>query len=236
MFQRLNAFIITYNCASLRFNITKTNIERVFPNYFHIYCFQSIPLNDSRIHLSSSRIAKKFSSNLLSFVNVWTHEIPKYSKNNELQWSFIFEDDVNFVNPSNFSLRNYIHPLEDMMKHPEIHLKDGLFYLGICGPKFSNKTHRFITNISNRTILSSKAFGWCAHAMGLTTKRARNLWFDISLYRPNPEGSIDSFVREYSIRSKSEYYVLGSNLHWPPKTGHYGIAYQDRARFHSEMN
>jgi len=72
--------------------------------------------------------------------------------------------------------------------------------------------------------------------MGLTTKRAKDFWIEMSLYRPTPDAAIDFFLREYCIRSRNQFYVLGSNLHWPPGTGHYGIAFQDRGRFYSEMN
>jgi hypothetical protein len=233
---QINAFIITNNCTSLRFNITKENIERVFPNYFRIYCFKSIPLNDSRIHTSSSSVLKKFSSNLLSFIHVWTYEIPKYSINDDYQWSFVFEDDINFIEPSKFSLPNYINVLQELMQNSEIQINHGVFYLGICGPIFSNDSRSLISTNTNNSLLSSKGYGWCAHAMGLTTKRAKDFWIEMSLYRPNPDAAIDFFLREYCIRSRNQFYILGSNLHWPPGTDHYGIAFQDRGRFRSEMN
>jgi hypothetical protein len=231
-----NAFIITNDCNSNRFKSTKDNIERVFPNFFHIYCFKSIPLNDSRIHTSSSSVYKKFSSNLLSFIFVWTYEIPKYSQyNNDNEWSFVFEDDVNFIRPSKVSLSNYIEALQKLMTNTEIHFQHGLFYLGICGPTFENNSQTLIIKYSNDKILSSKGYGWCAHAMGLTIKRAKYFWTEISSYRPTPDAAIDAFIRDYCIRSGNQYYILGSNLHWPPQTGHYGIAFQDRRKFPSQM-
>jgi hypothetical protein len=229
----VNAFIITNNCTSLRFNTTKENIERVFPNYFHIYCFKAIPLNDSRIHTAASTVLKKFSSNLLAFVRIWTYEIPKYSKNGELEWSFVFEDDVNFIEPSKVSLLNYINALQELMEYPEIHLNHGVFYLGICGPTFTNQSHPLITKSSNNSLLSYRGYGWCLHGMGLTTKRAKDFWTEISSYHPTTDRVMDAYLREYCIRSRTEYYTLGSNLHWPPGTGHYGIAFQDRKRFSS---
>ncbi|CAF1129313.1 unnamed protein product [Adineta ricciae] len=179
---------------------------------------------------------KKVSSNLLSFIDLWTYEIAKYSTSNELQWSFIFEDDVNFVPPSNFSLKTYINAIEQLMDHPEIQSKHGFFYLGICGPTFSNNSSLLTNKESNNTLVSRKGYGWCSHAMSITTKRARDFWFHMSSYRPSPEGGIDLYLRQYSIQSKNEYYILGSNVHWPSNTGHFGIAYQDRKRFRSRMN
>jgi len=233
---QINAFIITYNCTSLRFNATKENIERVFPNYFRIHCFQSILLNDSRIRKASSSVLKKLSSNLLSVINVWTYEIPQYSTNDDNQWSFVFEDDVNFIEPSKFSLPNYINPLQELMQNPEIRLNHGVFYLGICGPTFSNDSRPLISKNTNNSLLSTKGYGFCAHAMGLTTKRAKDFWIEMSLYRPSLEGAIDVFIFEFCNRSRNQYYTLGSNVHWPCGTNHFGIAFQDRGRFHSGMN
>jgi len=231
-----NAFIITHDCTSLRFNTTKKNIERVFPNFFHIYCFKSIPLNDSRIHTSSLPLLKRHSSNLLSHVIVWTYEIPKYSQyNNDEEWSFVFEDDTNFIEPSKVSLSNYMGALEELMKNPEIHLQHGFFYLGICRPKFERKSRPLITKFSNNRLLSSKGYGLCTHAMGLTTKRAKSFWTEITLYFSTPYSAIDIFLRNYCIRSGNRYYVLGSNLNGSPKTKQFGIAFQDRKTFPSRI-
>ncbi len=232
---RANAFIISTNCSSARFNFTKQNLQRVFPNFFTIYCFKPILLNDSRIEQSASLLTKKLASNLITFVTLWTYEIQKFSTNDELEWSFVFEDDVNFIEPSNFSLPNYINAIQELMHHPEIQLKHGAFYLGICGPTFSNDTQTLITLFSNNTLLSKKGCGRCLHGMGLTTKRARTFWTEISLYHPIPDGPTDIYFDKYCLKNGNLYYILGANMHWPPNTGHYGIAYQDRQRFRSQV-
>ena len=119
-----NAFIITADCQSLRYKITKQNIEISFPNYFNIICFPSVSLNDSRIHTGPISIVRKFSSNLLSFVDLWTYEIPKHLQyHNEYKWSFIFEDDVNFNNATTLGLLNYIEPLEDLIHNSEVQIE-----------------------------------------------------------------------------------------------------------------
>jgi hypothetical protein len=222
------------DCNSARFNYTKANIERVFPNFCNIYCFKPIPLNDSRIDKSIPLIDKKLASNLISFVTLWTYEVTKYSTNGELEWSFIFEDDVNFVEPSKFSLPNYINAVHQLMHHPEIQLKHGLFYLGICGPRFATDNHSLIIPFSNNSLLSHKGCGRCVHGIGITTKRARDFWIEISLYCPIPNGPTDVYIDNYCTKSGS-YYILGSNLQYPPSSGHYGIAFQDRSRFRSEI-
>jgi len=231
------AYIITADCSSIRFNATKHNIERAFPTYFKILCFLTIPLNDSRIHTASVELWKKWSSNLLAFVDIWTYEIPKYSNNNELEWSFIFEDDVNFCDPSTVSLPNFIAPLQEIMHNPEVQLKDGFLYLGICGPDFNNDSQPIISKNTNNSLISKKGYGFCLHATGITAKRAKMFWGEIASYRPNSgEKSLDYQVREYSMKSKNFFYTFGSNFHYPPGTGHYGVAFQDRGKFWSSIS
>jgi hypothetical protein len=192
-------------------------------------------LNDSRIEQSAALLTKKLASNLITFVTLWAYEIPKFSTNDELEWSFVFEDDVDFVEPSNFSLPNYINAIQELMHHPEVRLTDGMFYLGICEPSLANDNRTLITSFSNNSLLSRRGCGFCAHAMGITTKRARTFWTEISLYCPIPNGATDIYIYRYCARSGNHYYILGENMQWPPKTGHHGIAYQDRSRFRSEV-
>lgn len=231
---RSHAFIISTDCNSVRFNFTKKNIERVFPNFFIVHCFKPVALDDIRIDQSLSLLNKKLASNLITFVTLWTYEITKYSTNGELEWSFVFEDDVDFLEPSKFSLPNYINAVQELMHRPEIQLEDGLFYLGICGPKFASNNHSLIIPFTNNSLLSRKGCGRCAHGMALTTKRARNFWTEISLYCPIPNGPTDIYVDNHCLKN-GDYYVLGANLQWPPNSGHYGIAFQDRERFRSEV-
>jgi hypothetical protein len=71
--------------------------------------------------------------------------------------------------------------------------------------------------------------------MGLTKKRARTFWTEISLYHPIENGPADIYIDKYCLKNENHYYILGANMEWPPKTGHYGIAYQDRQQFHTQV-
>lgn len=224
------AYIITASCSSDRFNVTKGNLEVFFPNMFDIRCFVMVPLNDSRIHSGPVLIMKQFSSNLISFIDLWTFTIPVDTNYADSQWSFVFEDDVNFNNPQKVFLNDYTNAMKELMEHPEVR-RDGFFYLGICGPSFLNDTQPLYSSNTRNTLYSQKASGFCLHASAITTKRARYLWTDISSYRPNLDLSLDKQLRDYSIRSKKYFYTFGSNFLFPPNTGHYGIAFQDRGRF-----
>lgn len=229
--KRLTAYILTASCDSPRFNGTKENIEKVFPNYFDIVCYKSIPLNDSRVDPSPALLWKKFSSNLIAFVDIWTYKIHSKPNSHDLEWTFIFEDDVRFNDPRKVFLPNYISALEEMMDNPEIQIKDGFFYLGICGPAY-NDTQPLISKNTKNTLQSRKGCGYCLHASAITKRRSRLFWAEISSYRPSlNDASLDLHVRSYSIRSKNYFYILGTNFLYPPGTGHYGIAYQDRGKF-----
>ena len=227
---KINAFIIAANCHSERFNATQINIEKAFPNLFQIHCFRSIPLNDSRIHTGDDLLWKKLSSNLLAFIEIWAYKIPELQID-ELDWSFIFEDDINFVNASNFS-----EPMKEFLNDPQVKTNDGFFYLGMCEPQYPrNETYTFKN--STPMLVIRKAYGFCLHASAITKKRARLFWTEISSYRPNAqEKSLDYQLRAYCERSKNLFYVVGTNFHFPPNTQHYGIAYQDRARFISTVS
>ena len=231
-----NAFIISAKCNSLRFNSTKKNIQRALPNFFNILCFTTISLDDPRIHPLNNSIVKKLSSNLLAFIQIWTYEIPKYS-DNKLEWTFIFEDDVNFIDSPQPSLSDLTGPLRQMMTNPEIQVKDGFMYLGICGPTYSNETQPILLKNRNESVISRKGNGYCLHATAITTKRSKLFWTEISSYLPNPgDLSLDYQLRQYSLRSGTSFYTLGTNFEFPPGTGHFGIAYQDRGVHHSTVS
>ena len=214
-----NAFIITADCSSTRYSIAKIAIEEKFPNFFNIICFRSIPSNDSQIYKSQR----------LTFIEIWSYEIPKYSKDNEYQWSFIFEDSVNFLNSSMFRITNLTGPLEEIMNNRDIQMKDGFLYLGICSPTFSNTDRAILLKSTNDGVVSRKGYGPCLHASAITAKRSKLLWTEISSYRPSiSERSLDHQLQEFCMKSKTHFYTLGSNFHYPPGTAHYGIAYPAR--------
>ncbi len=62
----------------------------------------------------------------MKFIEIWTYKIPQYSKTNQLEWAFIFEDDVDFNDPSKISLPNYIASLKEMMNNFQVQ-KYGFF-------------------------------------------------------------------------------------------------------------
>ncbi|CAF2952991.1 unnamed protein product [Rotaria sp. Silwood2] len=70
--------------------------------------------------------------------HIWTYKISNESNSNELEWTFIFKDDVNSGDASKISLSNYTTVLQELMFNQEIQSKHEFLYLGICGPTFDN--------------------------------------------------------------------------------------------------
>jgi hypothetical protein len=232
-----NAFVIS-KCNSARYNFTIYNLGRGFPKFFNFICHEYPTLNDPRIHTSPDLVAKKISSNLIAFTDIWTYEIPNHSKY-EHEWSFVFEDDVNIVEPferllkRKVSLSNYNEILIGLMHHDEVRNIHGFFYLGICGPIFE-KTDRPIKTVHS-IIHHYNGYGSCAHAMATTKKRSRNFWSDLASFRPNNDDAMDTIIKAFSIRSSMKFYTLGANIEMPKGTGQFGIVYQDRRQFKTTL-
>ena len=123
------------------------------------------------------------------------------------------------------------------MNNRQIQYNDGFLYLGICGPVYSKIHQPILIKSTNDGLLSRKGYGYCLHASAITAKRSKLLWTEISTYRPSSgELSLDFQLRLFCRRSNTNFYTLGTNLEYPPGTGHYGIAYQDRGRFESTVS
>ena len=227
----IKAYIITNNCSSNRFLSTKTNIERVFPKFFRITCYLHVHWNDPRLHPVNLVEIRKPSSNLLTFLDLWSYVIPNEPNLLADDWVFIFEDDVNFIDPKNVSLVNFITPLKLLIENVKIQNEHGFIYLGMCKRSLINSTVPFLLGNMSNTLQIGQGCGTCLHATGITAKRAHSLWTEITEYRPNTDEFIDQQMQEYCFRSGKEFLILGTNLASPFNQSHRGIAYQDRFKF-----
>lgn len=224
-----NAYILTENCASDKYNITKTNIELAFPKLFSFFCYPLVPLSDPRIHVVPLNQLKVDSANLITFLELWTYKIPETSKTDEYEWSFIFEDDVNFIDANSMSLPNFIAPLQQLMTNREVQHKHGFFYLGLCRASFDEDSQSLTFNITTNQIHTRKGCGFCRYATAITNKRAELFWTEISTYRSNIEGAIDVLLYDYCLRSGEHFYTLGANFQNSSKPGQTGIAFKNGA-------
>lgn len=164
------AFIISSNCPSPQFLYAKANLQRAFPHFFMIYCFQSIPLTDSRIDPQLSTGEKAVASDALSFTTLLIDQIANSARLDQYQWSFIFQDHVNFVSPTKFALDNYLDTVQELMHDFDIRIDDGVLYLGIHQPEFYAQHYGLVSSSSNSSLFSSKAFGRGTYAIALTKK------------------------------------------------------------------
>ncbi|CAF1577511.1 unnamed protein product [Didymodactylos carnosus] len=157
--------------------------------------------------------------------------------------------DVSNPKPSN-STYNYTGVLSQIMSHPDVRDTDGMFYLGSCAPQPLDTVEMNITKfpphdkIHSRyrqsttifslsgTLLTVRASGKCAHAFGLTSRRAHHFWSELSSY-PIHSVYMDVYLHEWSVLSHTYPYTVAWNFDWPPNTDHKGLIYQDRATFHS---
>ena len=226
---KLNAFILTDDCASHKYNKTKTNIEVAFPNLFSFSCVPPVPFTDPRIHILPLHQPKLDSSNVLTFIDLWTYKIAENLKTDEYQWSFIFEDDISFVDASFISLPNYNTPLQELMTNREVQEKHGFFYLGLCRATFDNDNYSLTFNRTGHQLHSRKGCGFCRHATAITTKRAELLWSEISSYRSDVDGTIDILLHNYCVRSGNHFYTFGANFQNSSNGEQIGIAYNNRA-------
>lgn len=115
----------------------------------------------------------------------------------------------------------------------EMAKKDGILYLGTCGPEYKDNETTMLTS-SDRLIHYRRGFYFCTHAIAYKKWRARTFWGELAAYRflHNEIGS-DTIARKWQILSNTYPISVASNIHWPQGAGHYGFFYQARGRFES---
>lgn len=136
-------------------------------------------------------------------------------------WRFFFEDDV------------ALHPsLTESLAHKvlagglELAERDGIVYLGICGPRNCKKKALLASSVE-----AKQCAGACTHAFGMTKWKTRSFLANMgklnvsSLY-------FDQVLRTFGEKVHT-IWVLGSNLKSPQAKNHYGLVFQDRRSYPS---
>lgn len=125
--------------------------------------------------------------------------------------------------------------VEAIEKGLELARKDGILYLGTCGPEyFNNETS--IYQSSDGLITYRRGFYFCTHAIAYTKWRLKTFWNDLAIYRFfHNEAGADTIARQWQILSKTYPISMGVDVHWPPGTGHFGFFYQARGLFVSSI-
>lgn len=191
-----NAYLLTTNPKSLRclFSIdVLTNIG------FHVIIIDCIP-NDNKV--LSNKISMQYIYDLI--------------KNSDQDYSYVFEDDINILEPIK---------LEEIIEYEKI--SDMFFYLGIC----ENGSNIIFTGhkINDHYVYSKSGYVRGLHAIGLSKKGAAEL---LEFSKNDDEIYMDVILEKFTLKYPAVCvrYDLESYIY-----GHKGIIFQDRDHFPSEI-
>lgn len=151
-------------------------------------------------------------SNLMSMRRIYQ----TISKSNN-EWSYVFEDDFNFLEPISLS---------EIIEYESI--SDHLFYLGCCMENVSraNKTKNSINGHTVYTLNKTA----CLHALAFKKSSINLIYTYIEKYshlKFLDQIIGDKFVGDHGAN------VVRYDLISPQESGHRGIIYQDRIKFPS---
>lgn len=137
-------------------------------------------------------------------------------------WRFFFEDDVALHPSLTKSLAQKV-----LARGLEVAAKDGILYLGICGPKDCKKKVVLLAS----PVEAKQCAGACTHAFGLTKWKTRSFLTD--MHKLNVTSMyFDQVLRTFG-EQVHKIWVLGSNLKSPQAKNHYGLVFQDRRSYPS---
>lgn len=151
-------------------------------------------------------------SNLMSMINIYQ----RISQSDD-EWSYVFEDDLNYLEPITLS---------EIIEYESI--SDHLFYLGCCMADISrvNKTKNLINGHTVHTINKTA----CLHALAFKKSSINLIYTYIEKYsylKFLDQIIGDKFVGDHGAN------VVRYDLTSPQECGHRGIIYQDRIKFPS---
>ncbi len=195
------AYVLTCNSQSERSQFSKKVLDSVG---FEVNFFQCIP-NENKIL-----------SNKISMLKIYEN-----IANGDDEWVYVFEDDINILEPINIS---EIIEYEKLTKE--------FFYLGICIPNYYTKKNlvTYDTNIKEFPVFGISGAVRGLHAIALSKYGAKLLLefaknYDSYEYM---DMILEKFSEKYPapvIRGDLQSYIYG----------HRGIFFQDRKRFPSTI-
>lgn len=164
---------------------------------------------------------KKVFSNRLAFTNLFRDFVndPRAALDS---WRFFFEDDIALHPSLSEELAQKV-----LGRGLEVAARDGVLYLGICGPKDCKRK----VVVLKSPVEAKQCAGSCTHAFGLTKRKTKSFLAD--MHKLN----VSSMYFDQVMRSFGEQvhkiWILGSNLRSPQAKNHYGLVFQDRRRYPS---
>jgi hypothetical protein len=188
------AYLLTTNENLERTQFSKKVLENIG---FTVICFKAIQNND------------KVLSNKLSMMNIYY-----LIQNNANDWSYVFEDDINVVEPIT---------IEEIIEYEKI--SSVFFYLGCCiyNKNSIKNTEYKINNVPVSNVCRGVRG---LHGIGITKTGANQL---LNFAQSNNERYMDVILEEFTSVHPAN--IVRYDLISPQNIEHRGVLYQDRNRF-----
>lgn len=194
------AYLLTTNENSPRAQFSKKVLENIG---FTVVFFKAIPNND------------KVLSNKISMMHIYNNI---YLNTNE-EWGYVFEDDINVVEPIF---------LDEIMQYEKI--SDRFFYLGCCVMSWSSTMGKNVIStdfvINNNQVIKISGMVRGLHGIGINREGTKELF---QFAKNSKERYMDCVLEQFSYKYPAN--VVRYDLKSPQENDHRGILFQDRLTF-----
>jgi hypothetical protein len=191
------AYLLTTNENSPIAQFSKNILENIG---FTVVFYKAVPHND------------KVLSNKISMMNIYN-----IICNSNDSWGYVFEDDINVVEPI---------LLDEIIQYEKI--SDPFFYLGCCMMDGKMNSTGFIVNNNPVTSISGGVRG--LHGIGISKKGATEL---LDFAKNSRERYMDCILELFSVIHPAN--IVRYDLISPQESGHRGVLFQDRHQFPSTI-
>jgi hypothetical protein len=194
-----NAYLLTTNETSARCIFSKKILENIG---FNVIIVNAI-LNTNKVL-----------SNKLSMMKIYN-----IIQNGNAEYAYVFEDDVNVVEPI------YINEIIEYEKISQM-----FFYLGCCMMNNGEKVLNTDYKINNKPVMQVSGGIRGLHGIGISRCGATKL---LEFINTNKNIYMDCILEDFSVIYPAN--VVRYDLVSPQINGHRGILFQDRLQFPSSI-
>lgn len=191
------AYLLTTNAALPRTQFSKKTLETIG---FNVQVVTAIRYND------------KVLSNKISMMTIYD-----LIQNGEEQWAYVFEDDIDVVEPIS---------LKEIVQYEQI--SECFFYLGCCTMNGDVKLSGY--SVNGHEVLNICGGVRGLHAIGLSKTGAKELF---AFSKNSKERYMDCILENFSRIHPAN--VVRFDLQSPQEKDHRGILFQNRLRFPSTI-
>lgn len=235
-YTKLHGYIISNK--GQRYNSSKTVLESlgVVSHQYVPLSYKSDTIRNAmeEFHVGDQKYLtdryKKVFSNRMAFTHLFKQFVddPQAAP---ASWRFYFEDDVALHPALTKSLAQKV-----LARGLQVAARDGMLYLGICGPNRCEKTKAVLS----QGVEARRCAGSCTHAFGLTKWKTRGFLAYMDKLKTPRNVNVTSMYFDQLMRTYGEQvhriWVLGSNLKSPQMKNHFGLVFQDRTNYPSVIN